>query len=40
MALSHQPFLLVSTYPLAEAGFNGVNGLAKPVEEGLRAFTC
>ena len=28
MALSHQPFLLVSTYPLAEVGFNKVNGLA------------
>jgi hypothetical protein len=27
-ALSHQPFLLVSTYPLAEVGFNRVNGLA------------
>jgi hypothetical protein len=26
--LSHQPFLLVSTYPLAGAGFNKVNGLA------------
>jgi hypothetical protein len=25
---SHRPFLLVSTYPLAEVGFNKVNGLA------------
>ena len=27
-ALSHQPFLLVSTYLLAEARFNNVNGLS------------
>ena len=27
-ALSHQPFLLVSTYLLAGVGFNKVNGLA------------
>ena len=27
-ALSHQPFLLVSTYPLAQVVFNKVNGLA------------
>ncbi len=27
-ALSHRPFLLVGTYPLARAGFDKVNGLA------------
>jgi hypothetical protein len=29
-ALSQKPFLLVSTYPFAGAGFNKVNGLASP----------
>ena len=28
-ALSHQPFLLFSTYPAAEACFNKINGLSK-----------
>jgi hypothetical protein len=27
LALSHQPFLLVSTYPVEEAGFDKINGL-------------